>query len=491
MRICTIAARNYLPHARVLATSYARHNEGAACTVLLLDDPEARVTDAGEPFRIVRPAEIGLDAFEEMAAIYDTIELATAVKPWLLRHLLKRDRAPVAYLDPDIRFYGPIGDLPRLLEAHPLVLTPHVAFRPPPRDGEHPHELTLLASGIYNLGFVGIAPGARTDALLDWWSERLRYDCVVDHALGLFVDQRWFDLVHAVVPEFHALRDPGVNVGHWNLHERDVERRESGYTANGEPLRCFHFSGFDPDRPAELSKHQTRVRLATHPVLAELCRDYGDELRRHGYGDPVPESPYTRLYDGTPLVPVLRDAFRAGAREGAFRSPSPFTRAGTEEFFAWLREPAGPDGLTRICLSVHSVRSDLAAAYPDLHGQQARDLVEWVCSHAHDELGVPWHLLPEREDAGSLREFGRGAGPLFARLGELSEVGGHAGVTRYLHALYLRRPDLQAAFPRIEDDDAWRLVDWAYRHGATGDFDELPVPTELLGASWLSQPANG
>jgi glycosyltransferase involved in cell wall biosynthesis len=476
----------------VLATSYARHNGEAGCTVLLLDDPDERLGDAGEPFRIVRPAEIGLDAFEEMAAMYDTLELATAVKPWFLRHLLERDRAPVAYLDPDMRFYAPIGDLPRLLEHHPFVLNPHVSLSPPPRDGERPDDLTLLACGIYNLGFIGVAPGPRTDLLLDWWSERLRFDCVVDHALGLFVDQRWFDLVHAVVPEFGVLRDPGFNVGHWNLHERDIERREGGYVANGEPLRCFHFSGFDPDRPGELSKHQSRVRLATQPALAELCTEYADELRRHGHGDPVPESPYARLYDRTPLVPVLRHAYRSGAREGAFRSPSPFTREGTDEFLAWMREPAragAPEGLTRLCLSVHAVRRDLAAAWPDLDGQQARYLVDWVRTHGHDALGVPWHLMPEGD--GSLREFGHGAGALFDRLGQLSEVGGHAGVTRYLHALYRRRPDLQAAFPRVEGDDAWRLVDWAYRHGARGEFDELPIPPELLAMDWLSEPVNG
>src|SRR3954447_1454429 len=115
MRICTIAARNYLPQARVLATSYAEHNRGAPCTLLLLDDPDERVRDTKEPFRILRPQEIGLDGFEAMAAMYDTLELATAVKPWLLRHLLESQPEPIAYLDPDIRFYGPMGDLERII----------------------------------------------------------------------------------------------------------------------------------------------------------------------------------------------------------------------------------------------------------------------------------------------------------------------------------------------------------------------------------------
>src|SRR5690348_12187490 len=98
MRICTVVARNYLPHARVLARSYARHNHGEPCSVLLLDDPQRTVEDASEPFEVLRPEEIGIERFEGMAAMYDLRELAAVLKPALLRHLLDRDGAPVACL---------------------------------------------------------------------------------------------------------------------------------------------------------------------------------------------------------------------------------------------------------------------------------------------------------------------------------------------------------------------------------------------------------
>jgi hypothetical protein len=401
VRVCTIAARNYLPQARVLARSYARHNGGAECTLLLLDDPDCTVQAAGEPFEIVRPAQIGIDGFDGLAARYDTLELATAVKPWLLRHLLARDGTPVAYLDPDIRFYAGLGGAAALLRDHPIVLNAHVGFEPIPRDGERPDELILLACGIYNLGFIAVKPHEQTERLLDWWSERLRYDCVVDHPRGHFVDQRWFDLAHTVAPDFGVVRDPGFNVGHWNLHERKVERGPDGggeYTANGEPLRFFHFSGFDPGQPQTLSKHQSRVELGAHPVLAGLCRDYAAELRANGWGDETPASPYAQLADGTPLLPVLRDAYRAGSRAGAFRF-SPFTPAGTEEFLAWLRGPAhvgAHAGLTRLCLSIHRVRRDLAAAWPDLDGPHAEYLLEWTRAHAEAELELPSHLVPRQ-----------------------------------------------------------------------------------------------
>lgn len=50
------------------------------------------------------------------------------------------------------------------------------------------------ASGAYDLGFVAIGPGADSTRLLCWWAQRLRHDCILDHPMGLFVDQRWFDM---------------------------------------------------------------------------------------------------------------------------------------------------------------------------------------------------------------------------------------------------------------------------------------------------------
>ena len=51
-----------------------------------------------------------------------------------------------------------------------------------------------MIAGVYNLGYVSLAPGPEVDRLLDWWADRLRRDCRVDPMWGYFVDQRWFDL---------------------------------------------------------------------------------------------------------------------------------------------------------------------------------------------------------------------------------------------------------------------------------------------------------
>ena len=165
MRICTIVARNYLAYARVLAQSFLAQHPAGECIVLVIDDPTGKVGDASEPFKILRPNELSIERFEGMAAMYDITELATAVKPWLLEHLLAEHDTPVSYFDPDIRFYAPVDEINALAIEHELVLIPHITA-PIPDDGEQPDELSLMASGTYNLGFVGMAPTARVRQLL-------------------------------------------------------------------------------------------------------------------------------------------------------------------------------------------------------------------------------------------------------------------------------------------------------------------------------------
>ena len=47
---CTIVARNYLPHARILAQSFAAHHQGGDFTVLLIDDESRTFDDRSEAF---------------------------------------------------------------------------------------------------------------------------------------------------------------------------------------------------------------------------------------------------------------------------------------------------------------------------------------------------------------------------------------------------------------------------------------------------------
>lgn len=402
MNLCTIIAKNYVAQARVLARSFHEHHPGGRCFVLVVDDPDGYIDPAREPFSLLTPADLELDreTFRSMATIYDVLELSTAVKPSLLAALIERLSEPVLYLDPDIQIFGSLEEAHGLAAEHRLVLTPHLT-EPMPRDGASPSEVQILASGAYNLGFVALGPGEDSSRLLRWWAQRLRHDCMIDHPIGLFVDQRWFDMAPSLMDDshFHILRDPGYNVAYWNLATRRLARVGDGrYSVNGRPLRFFHFSGHDPDLPHLVSKHQDRHSLAQEPLLRELFHRYGELLRGDGYqqarGWPYG---YGLLPDGTPLSPWLRSMFRTGELAGELER-SPFTPEGLEAFYEWLREPAAPGGcwgVSRYLGELYQRRADLRAAYPDLAvGEHASGLVGWALRHGAEEVPIPGALLP-------------------------------------------------------------------------------------------------
>ena len=104
---------------------------------------------------------LGLDPREirRLAGIYDVTELATAVKPLLLQRLLAEADGPVLYLDPDIRIYAPLDEAYARAGEHGIILTPH-SMAPYPRDGRQVEAAQILASGVYNLGFIGVSRAA-------------------------------------------------------------------------------------------------------------------------------------------------------------------------------------------------------------------------------------------------------------------------------------------------------------------------------------------
>jgi glycosyltransferase involved in cell wall biosynthesis len=403
MKFCTIVARNYLPHARVLAWSLARHGD-QRLSVLVIDDVEKQVDPSTEPFEVVHPDDLDLSTrqFHLMATIYDVMELSTAMKPWLMDYLLAQTGDPVAYLDPDMELFAPIDDVGGLADEHGIVLTPHLT-EPLPRDGLFPDETYILRAGVFNLGFIALS----TDSLpfRQWWKKRLDRDCRISQAEGLFVDQRWIDLVPGLFD--HAIiRDPGFNVAYWNLSTRKVTRAGSGFMVDDRPLRLFHFSGFSPLDPHLLSRHlangRARVHLADQPALARICSRYAKSLLDAGYLE-AQRSAYRFNYaaNGIPIDRRLRNAYRLAVLEreplSAEVLPDPFDPTEATAFFDFMLDvPPGGDERTvpPYFAELHRGRVDLQGAFPTLDGEGAVRYLEWVERSARLEGFVPPHYLP-------------------------------------------------------------------------------------------------
>jgi glycosyltransferase involved in cell wall biosynthesis len=420
----TIVARNYLAYARVLALSFLEHHPAARFTTLVIDrddgagDPRSSPPPRAGATRELTPAELRVNHSEwrQMAGIYDVMEFATAIKPALMLSLLEeeeevdsqRESPVICYLDPDIRVYRALDEALAAANAGGVALTPHV-LHPLPRDGREPSERMLMHAGLFNLGFIAV--GVQGRPFLEWWHDRTRREARVDLSNALFTDQRWVDWVPSLFRHV-VLRDHGLNVAYWNLHERPLIRDSQGeLLAAGAPLRFFHFSGYDVGEPWRLSRHAgatPRCLLSEHPIAADLCRAYGDELLAAGH-ETQRRIPYglARAKSGVRLTRLVRSTFRDGLllAEAAGQSapPSPFDPDGGDAFASWLTEPhVGPRAarIGRLHHRLWQERPDLQAAFPDLHGVDAMHFAAW--------LDVDPAALEVERDSG-LERLGRNA----------------------------------------------------------------------------------
>lgn len=384
---CTIVSKNYLPFARVLARSFRAQHPEARFFVLLVDRVEGAFDPSLEPFELIEVESLAeIPDLRSFLFRYTLLEVNTAVKPFLLEHLLvERELEKLVYFDPDIQIFGPLDELAGLLDRHEIVLTPHLTE--PIEDELHPGELAILQSGAYNLGFLALRRSPAVDRLLTWWGERLLEQCRVDLARGLFVDQKWMDLVPGLHPGTHVLPSPAYNVAYWNLHGRRVSAGPDGDErprVNGEPLVFFHFSGFDPRDAWRVSKHQNRFTLGTVGEAAKaLFLGYRDRLLAEGFleerGRPYA---FGRFADGTPIPDVARSFYLSLGPERS-RFGDPFA-TGEGSFLAWANAPAkgapapGTGYLSRLLLHLHRERPDLVQSFPDPAGRDLLRFARWL-----------------------------------------------------------------------------------------------------------------
>lgn len=385
---CTIISRNYLAYAKVLAKSYFKHIPNGRFYVLVVDElPENEVLDVA--MEVVKPSDLGLDHFYEMSFKYNVTELSTAVKPSFLRHLIDaRGEDRVIYFDPDILILNDLRALIYIMGGTDILLTPHI-LSPIPLDGRRPAEQDILIAGAYNLGFLALRRSPAVAALLAWWEERLRDHCRIDPAKGLMTDQKWIDLVPSLFPTASILRDPTYNVAYWNLHERTIGQGGAGFLVNGRPLSFYHFSGFDPKKPNDLSKHQNRTELVEGTAIHDLFRHYSalleenghDGYRALGYG-------YERFGNGCTVHPLLRELYLGLGPEDRSRFGNPFHVNGQGCFLDWATRPRDDrGGLSLFTESIHRVRFDVAASFPDARGRDREAFLRWACTQGAREMG--------------------------------------------------------------------------------------------------------
>lgn len=388
MKVVTILTRRQLPYARVLADSL-RVNHPEATFAALLFDLGPSEAPPSESFDVVGPDVLDLadDDFARMTVMYDELELAAALKPWVLGWVLDAGHDVALYLDPQTAVYASLAGPADAARRHGIGLAPQ-RLTPVPRDGLRPDEADLMRVGLHHLGLLAVSDAARP--WLQFWRERLLTDCVIDLPEQLFRDGRWADWIPALYD--HALcDDPGLAVGYWNADERAIELTAEGYRCRDLPLRLFHFGGFRPDRPWCLSRDVSdapRVVVSEHPALGSLLSDYAGRLRAAGLHDGAADAyRYGRFADGAPVSRAVRTLYRSDLlsarrpREGhdEVEPPVPDYRDGFIRVRTWLTEPStAMPRLSRVAYAIWASRADLQTVFPRPQEDNREGFAAWL-----------------------------------------------------------------------------------------------------------------
>ena len=333
MFVFTSCTNNYIPKARILASSLKSFHPNWTFCLLLGEAPPQGFALENEPFdRLVTFDQLPIPKYPGWLFRHRVVEVCTAAKGPALFHFLAREKHDkVMYIDPDIMVCNTLSPLETMLDGHDILLTPHqLAPQETPRSVED-NERVALKYGVFNLGFAAAARRGDGLRFARWWRDRLLEYCYDDIPNGLFTDQRWCDLAPAFFPNLGIVRDPGCNAASWNLTDRTITRAADGtFLANGGPLRFYHFTGFDSGAGDGMTARYAKNMPAVHELWAiyreKLAASGQEELGKLRWA-------HMTFDDGTPITDTMRLVYRG--REDLRRAfPDPFDSRG---FLHWFR----------------------------------------------------------------------------------------------------------------------------------------------------------
>lgn len=330
---------SYLDRARVLAASLRKHHPDWVLWAVLTDKtPDGFTLDwSKEDYDHVITAE---DLYKEKTDAWlfghDIVEACTAVKGRALEHILDQDGVEkVFYFDPDIALFNPVSPFVEKLNDASIILTPH---QTDPEDRENSrsiidNEITSLDYGTFNLGFVAVRNCSEGRRFARWWGDRLDDWCHDRLDIGVFVDQKWCNLVPCFFDDVFVSRDPGYNVASWNLNKRTLRfDAEGNALINGVPLRFYHFTKLGP-----VGDTMTRRYAGDNTEVFEIWWWYRNQVAA-SVPDGLPDRwwHYGIFEDGTKIPKAVREMYRTRMDlKAAF--PEPF-KVGPNSFHDWLQK---------------------------------------------------------------------------------------------------------------------------------------------------------
>jgi hypothetical protein len=288
--ICTIITKNYLAYARTLAETLHKYNPDYILYVLIVEPADEYLNPAIKKFKFIYLENLSdHDVIQKMCFYYTPFELCNGLRGFLHEYMFNQtSHQNWLYLDSDIAIYASLEEIFEALEKTSILLIPHSQSPTPPEYTEL-YELNHIIEGVYNSGFMGLSRTETTQRFIIWIKDRLTKYSFDDRSLGiprsLFGDQPWFNLVPIYFSDTTLLKTPGANLAHWNLYRSDLIKDEFGkIRVNQESLLFVHYSGFEIDKPNQVSKYSFLYNDEnTSPIWIELAQAYQSMLYMNGY----------------------------------------------------------------------------------------------------------------------------------------------------------------------------------------------------------------
>ena len=272
---CTIITADYLPYALALHDSLLDQCHDVSLSILIVDG----LQDDSELLRTFPNLELFFAEDICQTGIAQKIyrkynnrskdKLRWSLKPIFMQHLLSNGNERVIYADSDLFFFGDYRFLFDELEEASVLLSPHWRSSDPYADSAN--FSTLLTSGIYNAGLIGVS-GKGTQAM-EWWAAACEYRCEKALSEGFFDDQGYLDLFPTLFENVKIIRHRGCNVANWNRLECQRTRSYEGVVTieNTWPIIFIHFT----------SSTIRGIRNGDDPLLSEHLECYHRTLQKY------------------------------------------------------------------------------------------------------------------------------------------------------------------------------------------------------------------
>lgn len=387
--VFTIASRNYFGVVRTLMNSLEDTNPEYERYVVCADKIDSEFNELSKNFKLLSIDEIDIPNRKKMLFRYTILELNTAIKPFVFMTLIKKcayDR--IIYMDPDICVYDKLTQIETAFyNGYEIILTPHFT-NTWKDDGKSPDEVSIMQSGAYNLGFLAVSNSNNSMKMLRWWGDKLERHCVVAFERGIFVDQKWMDLVPGMFDRVFICRDEGYNVAYWNMSHRKAKKRDGRFYFNDQLLVFFHFSGLNPNNYNNISKYQNRFMLGDIGCAKELFDEYAERVLKNNY-DWYRKYQYAYNYfsDGTLISELFRSVYIENEWIEERCGEDPFV---SKDVFYKNKKQILPLMMDK----VWSKRLDVQMMYPN---KSSKGYYNWFMENCIKDYGLPKEYIMNLE----------------------------------------------------------------------------------------------